>query len=335
MSPTVSPTTSTLGLQVVRPASAAWPKSSSRAVSALPMRARHHLVAVDFNKLVRAELTRLLTIWPKSWLPHGPGPTLDPFAIEPGIRGTTSWLPVSTNVWGACSNCFLSARPHPRTPAQSPSLVGMQIQSESGPCQHLWLGVAPGHRSPGSFGTRQRDRRADLGPVTGWHVEDSMAAAGGHTALHMLDAGALANARWHRFDVIGWRAVELGCQAWPDRRVGTWALGCSERAGTSARCTTPTPGAVALRRRIGCDTGAAHSPERGKVSTVPMQSLRGPPLGCPWHGVWRDRPTRLWDDEAGAGLHVDTCHSARLAPGKSGCYAWGRLAVQTPDLSAC
>ncbi|KAJ6607778.1 hypothetical protein B0H10DRAFT_1955970 [Mycena sp. CBHHK59/15] len=95
MSPAVSPTTSTLGLQVVRPASAAWPKSSSRAVSALP-------IGQDFDKLVRAELTGLLTIWPKSWLPGGPGPTLDPFAIEPGIQGTTSWLPVSTDVWGAC-----------------------------------------------------------------------------------------------------------------------------------------------------------------------------------------------------------------------------------------
>ncbi|KAF8122815.1 hypothetical protein K438DRAFT_1951061 [Mycena galopus ATCC 62051] len=57
---------------------------------------------VDFNKLVRAELTRPLTIWPKSWLPGGAGPTLDPFAIEPGIQGTTSWLPVSTDVWGTC-----------------------------------------------------------------------------------------------------------------------------------------------------------------------------------------------------------------------------------------
>ncbi|KAJ6607170.1 hypothetical protein B0H10DRAFT_1956519 [Mycena sp. CBHHK59/15] len=92
MSPAVSPTTSTLGLQVVRPASGAWPKSSSRGVSALP----------DFDKLVRAELTGLLTIWPKSWLPGGPGPTLDPFAIEPGIQGTTSCLPVSTDIWGAC-----------------------------------------------------------------------------------------------------------------------------------------------------------------------------------------------------------------------------------------
>ncbi|KAF8210013.1 hypothetical protein K438DRAFT_1753618 [Mycena galopus ATCC 62051] len=56
----------------------------------------------DFNKLVRAELTRLLTIWPKGWLPGGAGPTLDPFAIEPGIQSTTSWLPVSTDVWGIC-----------------------------------------------------------------------------------------------------------------------------------------------------------------------------------------------------------------------------------------
>ncbi|KAJ6587768.1 hypothetical protein B0H10DRAFT_2093600, partial [Mycena sp. CBHHK59/15] len=56
MSPSVSPTTSTLGLQVVRPASAAWPKSSSRAVSALPMRARHHLVAVVCSRSSRAVL---------------------------------------------------------------------------------------------------------------------------------------------------------------------------------------------------------------------------------------------------------------------------------------
>ncbi|KAF8212732.1 hypothetical protein K438DRAFT_1751172 [Mycena galopus ATCC 62051] len=56
----------------------------------------------DFNKLVRAELTWPLTIWPKGWLPGGAGPTLDPFAIEPGIQGTTSWLPVSTDIWGTC-----------------------------------------------------------------------------------------------------------------------------------------------------------------------------------------------------------------------------------------
>jgi hypothetical protein len=44
--PTVSPTTSTLGLHVVWPASGAWPKYSSRDVSAPPMRARQHLFAV-------------------------------------------------------------------------------------------------------------------------------------------------------------------------------------------------------------------------------------------------------------------------------------------------
>jgi hypothetical protein len=50
----VSLTTSTLSLQVVRPASGAWPKSSSRGVLTLPMRAQHDLFAVVHSRSSRA-----------------------------------------------------------------------------------------------------------------------------------------------------------------------------------------------------------------------------------------------------------------------------------------
>lgn len=64
---------------------------------------------------------------------------LDPFVIEAGIQDMTSWLPVSTDVWGACqfrvvTTCVTVGGVHrgvgfPRSPSYSVSIQLSQYRN--------------------------------------------------------------------------------------------------------------------------------------------------------------------------------------------------------------